>query len=180
MKRKTTLKTVQLNRNVILNAAEEILGTYGLPDLSMRRLATVLGVAPGALYWHFPNKQALLGGIAQRLVSEVSTPEAHGDARMYCEELFQAVTSVRDGAEIMLAAVASETLDRDIHDELSSLVGTQAASVCFHYVMGCALELQARQAALQAGITDVEFDIKTEDVGVNVSAVLNGLKQLDS
>lgn len=171
---------MQLNRNVILDAAEEILGNYGLPDLSMRRLATALGVAPGAMYWHFPNKQALLGGIAQRLISAVPTPSAHSDPRLYCEELFRAITSVRDGAEITLAAVASETLDRDINQELASLVGPQAAGVCFHYVLGCAMDVQARQAAEFAGITEKYEQVSSEELGANVSAVLNGLKQLNS
>ena len=171
---------MQLNRNVILDAAEEILGAYGLPDLSMRRLATSLGVAPGALYWHFPNKQALLGGIAQRLIAAVSQPSEHNDPKVYCKQLFSAVTSVRDGAEITLAAVASETLERDIHGELASLVNPQAAEVCVHYVLGCALDVQARQAAELAGIAKGNVQVSTEDIGANVSAVLNGLKQLNS
>ena len=34
---------------------------YGIADLTMRRLARELDVTPGALYWHFANKQQLLG-----------------------------------------------------------------------------------------------------------------------
>lgn len=171
---------MQLNRKVILDAAEEILVSYGLPDLSMRRLATSLGVAPGAMYWHFPNKQALLGGIAQRLIAAVPAPRKDSDPRIFCEDLFRAITSVRDGAEITLAAVASNTLDRNVQDELASLVGPQAASVCFHYVMGCALEVQARQAAEFAGISETKTEARAEEVGANISAVLNGLEQLNS
>lgn len=171
---------MQLNRNVILDAAEDILGAYGLPDLSMRRLATSLGVAPGALYWHFPNKQALLGGVAQRLIATVPEPSEHRDPKLYCEKLFQAVTSVRDGAEITLAAVASETLERNIPGELASLVSPQSAEVCFHYVMGRALGLQARQAAEQAGIVEGNTKASAEEIGVNVSVMLNGMKQLNS
>ena len=39
--------------------------------ITMRRLAGALKVQPGALYWHFPNKQALLGAVADG-VSPVS------------------------------------------------------------------------------------------------------------
>ena len=53
----------QLSRECIIHAAADILQTYGLQDLSIRKVASQLGVQPGALYWHFPNKQALLGAV---------------------------------------------------------------------------------------------------------------------
>ena len=43
-----------LSREKILDTAYEVLATYGLADLSMRRLAH------GALYYHVKNKQQLL------------------------------------------------------------------------------------------------------------------------
>ena len=62
------LKAVQLTRPPILTAAIAILDEFGLADTTMRRIAKQLSVAPGALYWHFPNKQALLAGIAVELL----------------------------------------------------------------------------------------------------------------
>ncbi|WP_146128808.1 TetR/AcrR family transcriptional regulator [Corynebacterium sp. 13CS0277] len=59
---------MQLTRPTILTAAIAILDEYGLADTTMRRIAKQLSVAPGALYWHFPNKQALLAGIAVELL----------------------------------------------------------------------------------------------------------------
>ena len=49
-----------LSREKILDTAYEVLATYGLADLSMRRLAQELHVARGALYYHVKNKQQLL------------------------------------------------------------------------------------------------------------------------
>ena len=49
-----------LSREKILDTAYEVLATYGLADLSMRRLAQELHVAPGALYYHVKNKQQQL------------------------------------------------------------------------------------------------------------------------
>jgi TetR/AcrR family tetracycline transcriptional repressor len=60
---------VQLRRQDVLDGAIAILDEYGLADLTMRRLATSLHVQPGALYWHFPNKQTLLGAIADHILS---------------------------------------------------------------------------------------------------------------
>lgn len=63
---------MQLTTTAIIKSALEILHDYGLGDLTIRRLARTLDVAPAALYWHFPNKQALLGGVADELLSPLN------------------------------------------------------------------------------------------------------------
>lgn len=154
------LNTVQLNRKKIVSTAVDILQQYGLADLTMRRLARALDVAPGALYWHFPNKQVLLGGIAESILTAV--PARPGSAADYCSFLFDALTSLRDGADITLAAVASGTLDRDLAEELSAELGAEierhgqahettcgaldSAKLLLRFVFGSVLELQSRQS----------------------------------
>lgn len=152
---------MQLNRKKIVSTAVDILQQYGLADLTMRRLARALDVAPGALYWHFPNKQALLGGIAESILTAV--PASPGSATDYCSFLFDALTSLRDGADITLAAVASGTLDRDLAEELSAELNAElgaelgadldadpsaldGAKLLLRFVFGSVLELQARQS----------------------------------
>jgi len=46
---------VQLTREDIITTAVELLNSYGFADMTMRRIATTLGVVPGALYWHVAN-----------------------------------------------------------------------------------------------------------------------------
>lgn len=61
-------------------AALEIADTHGPDTLTMRRVATELGVDPMALYRHVRNKDALLDGVVERLWDEVPTPpRRHGD-----------------------------------------------------------------------------------------------------
>lgn len=60
-----------MNRQDVLVQAVETLDTYGFADLSMRRLASSLGVQPGALYWHFANKQSLLLAIAEVILADL-------------------------------------------------------------------------------------------------------------
>lgn len=62
---------MQLHRDRILSTALELLNSYGLADVTMRRVSTTLGVAPGALYWHVANKQALIAGMAEEILSPV-------------------------------------------------------------------------------------------------------------
>ena len=45
----------------------------GLDALTIRKLATELGVTPMALYWHFRGKDELLEGLAERVWSEIDT-----------------------------------------------------------------------------------------------------------
>ena len=59
---------MQLHKRDVVEAATTLLDDYGIADLTMRRLARELSVSPGALYWHFANKQQLLGAIADRIL----------------------------------------------------------------------------------------------------------------
>ncbi len=194
---------MQLNRKKIVSTAVDILQQYGLADLTMRRLARALDVAPGALYWHFPNKQALLGGIAESILTAV--PARPGSAADYCSFLFDALTSLRDGAEITLAAVASDTLDRElavelgaelatelnagaVNDEVDGAVdgvvdGAEAASkLLLRFVFGSALELQARQGvALSLGTAEEDAGSSQaharEDLVLGVETILRGFSR---
>lgn len=194
---------MQLNRKKIVSTAVNILQQYGLADLTMRRLARALDVAPGALYWHFPNKQALLGGIAESILTAV--PARPGSAADYCSFLFDALTSFRDGAEITLAAVASDTLDRELAVELGAELATElnagavndevddavdgavdvteaASKLLLRFVFGSALELQARQGvALSLGTAEEDAGSSQaharEDLVLGVETILRGFSR---
>jgi len=43
----------------------------GLEALTIRKLATALGVTPMALYWHFRGKEELFEGVVERVWSEI-------------------------------------------------------------------------------------------------------------
>ncbi len=59
-----------LTREKIIERALEILDEEGAEKLSMRRLGESLGVNAMALYYHFPNKEAILDGVAARIIEE--------------------------------------------------------------------------------------------------------------
>ncbi len=68
----------RLSRDAVARAAIELADTEGLDALTIRRLATGLGVTPMALYWHFKDKDALLDGVAEQLLAEVDLLEDAG------------------------------------------------------------------------------------------------------
>lgn len=60
-----------LSREVLVRAALGVVDRDGLDALSMRRLGSELGVDPMAAYRHFPNKESLLDGVVEAVVSEI-------------------------------------------------------------------------------------------------------------
>ena len=60
-----------LSRERVLSAAAELADTEGLPAVTMRRLASDLGVEAMSLYHHLPGKEGLLDGLVEAVVSEI-------------------------------------------------------------------------------------------------------------
>ena len=65
-----------LNRGTVLREAIALADADGLEALSMRRLAERLGVVPMALYKHLADKEDLLDGIVEVLLSDLPRPHA--------------------------------------------------------------------------------------------------------
>ncbi len=64
----------RLSRERIVECAIALADAEGLDAVTIRRLAQDQGVTPMALYWHFKDKDLLLEGIAERLLSRVVIP----------------------------------------------------------------------------------------------------------
>lgn len=65
-----------LTRQRVLEAALELVDRDGLDVLSMRKLASELGVEAMALYKHVPSKAALLDGMVGTILTELEIPPA--------------------------------------------------------------------------------------------------------
>ena len=64
-----------LSREEIVDAALAIVDAEGLEALTMRRLGAALGVEAMTLYYHVPNKEALLDLTVERMRSEMRLPD---------------------------------------------------------------------------------------------------------
>jgi TetR/AcrR family tetracycline transcriptional repressor len=104
---------VQLHKRDVVDAATTLLDGYGIADLTMRRLARELDVSPGALYWHFANKQQLLGAVADRILESVDDVPGPWRDRVTAigERLRDALLSHTDGAELVSASFAAGESD---------------------------------------------------------------------
>ena len=63
--------TVPLSRDRVLEVAKAIVEAEGVQGLSMRALASKLGVAVTAIYWHVGNKDELLDALVERAGAEI-------------------------------------------------------------------------------------------------------------
>lgn len=139
----------------ILRAALTILDTYGLGDLTMRRVATALEVQPGTIYNHIPDKQSLLAGVADLILADVSEPLGTWRAGVegWAASLRRVLLAHRDSAELVSTARGFQLTTHDITRHPATLLAAAglppgqavvAATTCLHFILGHVAEEQAR------------------------------------
>ena len=72
-----------LTRDQIIDATLELVDGGGLSALTMRRLATEMGVEAMTLYHYFPNKAALVDGIVERMFTTIPPVAENADWCLY-------------------------------------------------------------------------------------------------
>jgi TetR/AcrR family transcriptional regulator, tetracycline repressor protein len=148
---------VQLHKRDVVDAATTLLDSYGMADLTMRRLARELAVSPGALYWHFANKQQLLGAVADRILASVDDVPGGWRDRVsgVCGQLRDALLSHTDGAELVsasfaagqsaaMARVLAHLVDAAADAGVDSAHAELAARTVVYYVLGFTADEQSR------------------------------------
>ena len=173
-----------LSRDQVVATAVDLLRRYGLADLTMRRLARELGVAPGALYWHVANKQELLVEVAEVLLAEVPEPRPDqpvGEAlSSLAVAIREAVARVPDGADVLAVAYALKEGGRPLRD-LAQLVGRAGvpagereavAELVLHHILGSVAAQQNRALAADlepdAAISEAAGEVKAFEIGLDV------------
>lgn len=154
------------NRADILRAARGILTDHSLADLSMRRLASEVGVRPNALYWHFPNKQSLLAALADDILGDIdaSDPDRPWDARLadIAVGMRAALLAVPDSAEVVSSAWASGLATRAVADDLTDVASSAGLTSCdaqgvataiCQLIIGLTIEEQTRAQMERLGVT---------------------------
>ena len=147
---------MQLHKRDVVEAAATLLDNYGIADLTMRRLARELNVSPGALYWHFANKQQLLGAVADRILEPVdAVPRLAASRDGVCERLRDALLSHTDGAELVsasfaagqsaaMAQILAVLTDAAADAGVDSAHAELAARTVVYYVLGFTADEQSR------------------------------------
>lgn len=168
-----------LTRTAVVDTAWALLRTYGLGDLTMRRLAREMDVQPGALYWHVSDKQTLLLALADRMLEPVRDKDSPAEL---VRTLRRAILEVREGADVVAVAhaVASETLPPTA--ELTSLlrasglhddVARSGALTLIRYTLGAVVAEQTRTSI--ADRSSEQDTIDEQDFETGLATILQGL-----
>ena len=97
----------KLSRSAVVGRALALADSAGLEALTIRRLATELGVTPMALYWHFRSKEELIAGVADRIWGEIRTDVDRSSPwpdqlRMMLESLIDVLRSHASASALLL------------------------------------------------------------------------------
>lgn len=102
-------------RDKVLDAFEELLVSEGARAATLDAVAARAKVSKGGLLYHFPNKDALVEGLLERLATlaaadtEAMAADPRGPSAYYVD------TSVADGSPLDRAMVAAAGLAQEAH-----------------------------------------------------------------
>ncbi len=178
------------HRSDIVERAIGVLDTYGLPDLSMRRIAGELGLQASALYHHFANKQALLAAVADELLARGSRPYAADltwdeQVMALSAELRGAMLAYRDGAELIAtvhafglgAASPAARLTASIAGGgFDEVFARSAATTILYFVFGHVSDEQMHLQANSAGAIDAPVGDSSQSFELGLSLILDGIR----
>jgi TetR/AcrR family tetracycline transcriptional repressor len=147
-----------LSRELVADRALEIADAEGIEAVTIRRLATELGVTPMALYWHFKTKDDLLDGLADRILDALELPERTGnwvaDIRAALVALVTAMRPHPQAAHRVTERVMRHPQGLELTETaLSALAGAGFSPVAASY-----LAMQAMRAAIAMVTADVVDD----------------------
>ena len=117
-----------LSREVLIETGLRLLDEVGLDGLTVRRLASELGVQSPALYWHIRTKQELLDGMADAIIQGAGMgPPRAGESwpewlRRRARGYRRSLLAHRDGARVVASARRMPGALGEFEAELSAMV----------------------------------------------------------
>lgn len=164
-----------INKEEAAQTALRLLDAQGLDKLTVRRVASELGVQAPALYWHFDGKRALLDQMTDTMLAPSAAALGHPEPSepwwQWLERnlghLRSALLAHRDGARVASGAdvpravalgVFVDRITEVLHDVGFDLPNaSRAAGALVHFVIGRTVEDQSRPAPA------AELDMVTDE-----------------
>ncbi|MBE9640047.1 TetR family transcriptional regulator [Salipiger mangrovisoli] len=117
-----------MDRDTVIEQGLALAHEQGLDALSLRTLATRLGVKAPSLYWHVANKGDLLAAMGERLlwdclgeIPEVSTWQDW--LRAYGRQLWLTQSTFRDSGQLLMALRSNAVGCERVNAEITSRLG---------------------------------------------------------
>lgn len=103
-------------RDKIVQVSLKLFNDKGERAITTNHIADAMGISPGLLYYHYPNKEAIIRAIFERYIEYITTAitapneqsQAEAFLRQYCEQIFDSMWRFR-----FLHATLPTLLERD-------------------------------------------------------------------
>ena len=148
-----------VTRDDVIHTAIQLLQEVGLDGLTLRRLATELGISAPTLYWHVKDKRELLDLMSEQMVRMAREkmppfpPDLPWDEKIAegMRRQYEAIIAYRDGARVVAGNRPTEASLPQIENFLKMWVeaGFPPSEALAYiltfgdFITGCALEYQA-------------------------------------
>jgi TetR/AcrR family transcriptional regulator, tetracycline repressor protein len=171
-----------LTKASIVQAAFDLLDEAGMDGLTVRALASRLGVKAPALYWHVPSKQALLDEMATQVWRRVGDVMEALPADLSWRELMSTYAATtraqllghRDGAKAFTGTTLTDadvvrrqevTFGRLTRQGFSLPDAARGLLLLHYFTVGACVEEQAVIQAIDAGDERYDLDRRAEMIG---------------
>ncbi|MGA7132728.1 MAG: TetR/AcrR family transcriptional regulator C-terminal domain-containing protein [Mycobacterium sp.] len=149
----------KLNRDVIARAGLRLLEASGIDGITMRALASELGVQAPTLYWHVKSKRDIFRAMAVAMSEDAAALTTTVDQTASCRErlaggahaLRRSILSHRDGARVFAGTFAADPATFHVTEAalqawqdagLSRAESAQRTVLVRHFVVGFCIEEQ--------------------------------------
>lgn len=164
-----------VTRDDVVHTAIQLMQEVGLDGLTLRRLATELGISAPTLYWHVKDKRELLDLMAETMVADQRAKQPPFPVDLPWDEKiaegirrqFHALIAYRDGARVVAGNRPTERAMPQIENYLKIWVEAGfppdealASILSFgDFALGSALEYQAELERQREQTPDKQADI---------------------
>lgn len=158
----------RLNRDVIARAGLRLLDKSGIEGVTLRALATELGVQAPTLYWHVKSKQDIFRAMAVAISHDAAQrtaavdPAAPWNERLACwaHALRQSILAHRDGGRVFAGTFAPDPATFQVTEAalrawrdagLTLAESAQRTVLLRHFIVGFCIEEQEMATLHAAG-----------------------------
>lgn len=156
-----------LQPDLVVASALRIVDEQGLEALTVRKVADEFGVTPMALYWHFSNKEALLGAVGDAVVAELRMPDEALPLEDYLREAMSALVDVMRAHPSATPLVPQRLLMSERGRDLTELVldklsvagfSVDKSAAVAHYALMIAMTLVTGEPGAETTVKPGERD----------------------
>jgi AcrR family transcriptional regulator len=153
-----------LSRDTIIDVAWHIIDRDGTIGLSMRRLASELGVSGPSLYHHFASKDEMLDGIIVRIYEQIEltckAPDCEGILTQYATQLRAALAAHPHVVEFVARRPVTSPVSMAVYEYMLSELADCGWSAALAREATLAIENFVFGAAVMANAPDIEFELE--------------------